>query len=103
MSTLEDIETDGEVCVRERDREIDRSEREGEGNKKCFLLVFWIFFFFKFKKLKYTNIASFLRHLTAQCDRLDETPILNESKTYKTEMNKKGYITKLNFGQSLRV
>ena len=103
MSTLEDIETDGEVCVRERDGEIDRSEREGEGNKKCFLLVFWIFFFFKFKKLKYTNIASFLRHLTAQCDRLDETPILNESKTYKTEMNKKGYITKLNFGQSLRV
>lgn len=103
MSTLEDIETDGEVCVRERDREIDRSEREGEGNKKCFLLVFWIFFFLKFKKLKYTNIASFLRHLTAQCDRLDETPILNESKTYKTEMNKKGYITKLNFGQSLRV
>ena len=102
--TLEDIETDGEVCVRGRDREIDRSEREGEGNKKCFLLVFWIFFFFfKFKKLKYTNIASFLRHLTAQCDRLDETPILNESKTYKTEMNKKGYITKLNFGQSLRV
>lgn len=103
MSTLEDIETDGEVCVRERDGEIDRSEREGEGNKKCFLLVFSIFFFLKFKKLKYTNIASFLRHLTAQCDRLDETPILNESKTYKTEMNKKGYITKLNFGQSLRV
>ena len=103
MSTLEDIETDGEVCVRGRDREIDRSEREGEGNKKCFLLVFWIFFFFKFKKLRYNNIASFLRHLTAQCDRLDETPILNESKTYKTEMNKKGYITKLNFGQSLRV
>lgn len=47
MSTLEDIETDGEVCVRERDGEIDRSEREGEGNKKCFLLVFSIFFFLK--------------------------------------------------------
>ena len=64
--------------------------RGGEGNKKCFLLVFWIFFFFfKFEKLKYTKMASFLRHLTAQCDRLDEMPTLNKSKTYKTEMIKK--------------
>ena len=34
-------------------------------------------------------MASFLRHLTAQCDRLDEMPTLNKSKTYKTEMIKK--------------